>query len=345
VFALHQSPRYDRYGLLGATVVNIGRTPGLPRGARACDRLARLLRNIAREKPRFDVLHAFFAGEPAALAALAGRAFNIPVITTALGGEFVCLPQIQYGGFLTRASRLQVRFALANSSIVTAASRHAVSLSPHRGTKWVPMGVDCSVFAPPRDRTPGPPWRLLHVASLNRVKDQPTLLRAMRLLVERGFDVHLQIVGEDTLNGATQRLAVALGITDRVQFSGFVANAELASIYRDAHLYLHSSLSEGMPVSALEAAASGLPLVGTAVGLFCELAPDASIAVPPADPLALADGVALALSDPGLRDRIAASALRFARQYDADWTAAAFEECYCDATADPSLARVARASA
>jgi glycosyltransferase involved in cell wall biosynthesis len=328
VFALRQSPVYERYQLRGATVVNIGRTPGVPRGLRLFDRCFRLLINIAREAPRFEVLHACFASEPAMLAAAAGRVFGIPVIASALGGEFVSLPEIQYGDQLRRVSRAVVKFSLRHSQFVTAPSRYAIAQCPRSDAYYLPMGVDCGPFrrldAPP----PAPPWRLLHVATLNRVKDQKTLLRAVRLAVDRGFDVHLEIVGEDTLGGSVQRLAAELRIQDRVTFHGFVAHEDLPAIYRRAHLYVHSSLHEGMPWTALEAAAGGVPLVGTAVGLFKDLAPQGAIAVEPGNPDALARGIVSALADEPLRHRMAASALQFAREHDADWTASEYERLY-----------------
>ena len=327
VFALRQGPYYERYELRGATVVNIGRTSWVPRGFRILDRFHRLVRNIQREAPRFDILHALFASEPGMLAACAGRLLGIPVVTSALGGEFIALPQIRYGDQRRFASRTAVRLALRYSSITTAPSAYVLEQSPAKDARCVPMGVECNRFVPTEPPN-GPPWRLVHVATLNRVKDQATLLRALRLTIDRGFDVRLDIFGEDTRKGAVQRLAAELQLQDLVIFHGFVANADLPAAYRGAHLYVHSSLHEGMPVSALEAAACGLPLVGSAVGLFHDLAPGAAIAVEPGNPSALADGIIFALSDHLLRRRMANAALNFARSHDADWTASEFEKLY-----------------
>lgn len=328
VFALRQGPAYERYELGGTTIVNIGRTTALPRGLRPVDRFVRLVRCVVRETPRFDVLHACFASEPGMMAVAAGKLLGIPVITSALGGEFVSFSEIGFGDQRSRISRAIVNFALRHSQCITAPSRHAVAQCPRPGAFCVPMGVNCKLFSPPPSRLPGPPWRLLHVASLNRVKDQGTLLRAVRLTIDRGFDVHLEIVGEDTLSGAVHGLAEELQLQDRVSFRGFIANEDLPAIYRRAHLYVHSSLHEGMPVSALEAAACGVPLVGTDVGLFHDLSPDAAIAVAPGNPDALATGIMAALSDELLRRRIAENAFQFARDHDADWMAVEFERLY-----------------
>lgn len=328
VFALRQGPTYERYELRGATVVNIGRTAVIPRGLRSVDRFLGLLHNIFRERPRFDVLHAYFASEPGMMAAAAGKLLGIPVVSSALGGEFVALHDISYGDQRSHLTRAIVNFALRHSQIMTAPSRHAAAQCQRSDTHCVPMGVDRTVFSPAEQPPTAPPWRLVHVASLNRVKDQGTLLRAVRRTIDRGCDVQLEIVGEDTVSGTIQRLAAELNLRDRVRFRGFVANEDLPAIYRRAHLYVHSSRHEGMPVSALEAAACGVPLVGTSVGLFHDLAPDAAIAVEPGNPDALADGIIFALSDESLRRRMVTNALQFAHDHDADWMASQFECLY-----------------
>src|SRR4029077_404525 len=110
----------------------------------------------------------------------------------------------------------------------------------------VPLGIDTHAFLPAasdRDHM-HPPWRLLRVASLNRVKDYQTLLQALTRIVDRGVDVHLDVVGEDTLGGAVQALAHTLRLDSRVTFLGFQPTDQLAAIYRRAHLHVASSRHE-----------------------------------------------------------------------------------------------------
>jgi len=83
-----------------------------------------------------------------------------------------------------------------------------------------------------------------------------------------------------------------------------------------------------MAAVVLEAAAAGVPTVGTAVGLIAEMAPEAALAVPVRDPPALADGIVSLLESDDRRYRMGRAAQRFARAYDADWTAAQFEAVY-----------------
>ena len=188
--------------------------------------------------------------------------------------------------------------------------------------------MDGSRFAAPAARPAGPPWRLVHVANLNTVKDQPTLLAALRRAVDRLGDVHLDCVGEDTLHGQMQARARALGLEAHVAFHGFVPQDQLAAFYRRAHLHVLSSRHESQAVVVLEAAAAGLPTVGTRVGLVDTLAPHAAVAVGIRDAAALGDVIIALLRDQPAREAMGAAAQAFARAHDLAWTARRFEEIY-----------------
>ena len=319
--------RQTRYVLLGATVVTLGRLRGLGGAGRWLVGLRRLIAILRQEGGRFDVLHAFWAGSPAAWAVFAGRILRAAVMVSLGGGELVWLPDIAYGqGLLGRA---KTSLTLRMADAVSACSR--CSLEPlariRQDALWLPWGVDWRVFDGPAERPPGPPWRLLHVASLNRVKDQGTLLGAVRLVRDQ-VPVELDCIGEDTLGGRVQRLAVKLGLGPVVKFHGFKPVDEVAPFYHQAHVYVHSSLFENTPAVVLEAAAASLPTVGTAVGLVAEMAPEAAVAVPVRDPEALARELLSLLANEQKRLSLGRAAQQFARKYDADWTAGQLEATY-----------------
>jgi len=181
---------------------------------------------------------------------------------------------------------------------------------------------------PKVDRSDGPPWRLIRVASLNRVKDYPTLLRALAHLVARVPDVHLDIVGEDILGGAIQSMADGLGLRAYVTFHGGQPTERVSMLYARAHLNLVSSRHESANVTVLEAASTGLPTVGTAVGYVAELEPDGAVAVPVQEPVALAAAIERALHDRERRERLGAAARAWTIEHDVDWTARQFERLY-----------------
>ena len=329
VIALDQEQR-SRYSLLGATVVALGRLKGPGPAGRWLVGLRRLVSALRSEASRFDVLHAFWVRGSGSLAVAAGRRMRVPVVVSVGGGELVWLPEISYGGQGSWTGRLEASLVLRMADAVSACSRY--SLRPLAEIRpdavWLPWCVDWKVFDAAVERPAGPPWRLLHVASINKVKDQATLLRAVRLVLDHGVVVELDCVGEDTLGGSVQRMAAELGLGATVRFHGFKPSDEVVPFYRHAHLYVQSSLHESMGAAVLEAAAAGVPTVGTAVGLVAELAPEAALAVPVRDPEALAEGTLALLGHPQERERLGHAAQRFARTYNADWTAAQFELLY-----------------
>ena len=193
----------------------------------------------------------------------------------------------------------------------------------------VPLGVDPRAF-PPAASASGPPWRLLRVASLNRIKDYPVLLRALERMVSALPSVHLDIVGEDRLDGSVQQLARGLGLESHVSFHGFQPTDALAAFYSRAHLHVISSRHEAAGVVVLEAACAGVPTVGTRVGYVADWSPERAVAVPVGDAGALADAAIALLQDAPRRGRIAAAARAWALAHDADWTAGQFERIYAD---------------
>jgi glycosyltransferase involved in cell wall biosynthesis len=323
VFALRQEAAPASWPLAGTTVHNVG--DGWTRW--------RALRTIAAEHRRapFDRIHAIFSGPCGQVAVAAGLWLHCPTLVHVAGGELVALRDIHYGGRLNWRGRLSEAVVLRCADQVTAASAPVIESLRALGipAQRVPLGVDLTTWPPqsPRRRGPGPA-RLLHVASLNRVKDQPTLLRALAELVKRGVDFHMDIVGVDTLDGEIQRLAAELGLDNHVRFLGFRTQRELHPLMSAAHLLVMSSRHETGPLVLLEASVVGVPTVGTAVGHLAEWSPAAALAVPPGNWMALSDAIEHVLRDEDLRLQLAWSTQRRAMQEDADHTARAFEALY-----------------
>lgn len=323
VFALHQESAAGRWELGGATIHNIG------------DRWTRL-RTIAairaeHRRAPFDLVHAIFSGSCSLVAVVAARLLRRPSLVHVAGGELVSLHEIGYGGRRKWKGRLREACILRGADVVTAASAPLLDSLQALGLKAqrVPLGVDLAAWPPraPRARSAGPA-RLIHVASLNRVKDQPTLLRALAALVKTGEAFEMAVVGEDTLRGEMQRLARQLGLEQHVRFHGFKTQRQLRPMMESADLLVMSSLHEAGPLVLLEAAVAGVPAVGTAVGHFVEWSPAAALAVPVKDPDALANAIRKLLANEGLRLRLAEEAQRRAMLEDADYTAQAFQTLY-----------------
>jgi glycosyltransferase involved in cell wall biosynthesis len=330
VFVLHYYPESCSYPLLGSTVHDIGRVDG-PRGLRRSRQRGRLGATIEAHGP-FDVLHAY-QGMPAAVSAPIARRLGVPLVVTLDSGEATAIDDIAYGLQRRWFDRRGVGLAVRAAARVTVATEFMAAMTQRAlgGTHAdvIAIGVDASAF-PSAVRVEGPPWRLLRVASINDVKDHPTLLRALSLVVGCGLDVHLDMVGEDTMGGRAQALTRTLDLEARVTFHGFQPTDRLAPFYARAHLHVVSSRHEAAGVVILEAAAAGLATVGTAVGYVADWHSDRAVAVPVQDPAALARAIADVLQDPAQRERLASRAREWTLAHDADWTAEQFERIYAE---------------
>jgi glycosyltransferase involved in cell wall biosynthesis len=320
VYALAQEANAGEWLLLGAKVHNIGRGRTLWRAIRA-------IRAEHRRSP-FNVIQSLWSGSPGFVAMVAGRLLSVPSIIHVAGGELVALPDIGYGGRQSWVGRLREALQLRAAGAVTAASQPILAQLRAMGitAQRVPLGVDIGIWSPrsPRRRQ-ATAARLIHVASLNRVKDQATLLRALSMLAQAGVSFELDVIGDDTLQGEVQHQAAALGLAERVSFHGFLTQRQLRPLMDQADLLLMSSRHEAGPVALLEAAVAGVPAVGTHVGHFVEWVPEAAITVPVGDAQALATAIERILSDEELRLRLASAAQRRALAEDADHTAREFE--------------------
>jgi glycosyltransferase involved in cell wall biosynthesis len=316
VFALHQEPLPGHWPLLGAQVVNIGSRPRWPRA------LAAMM--AEHRRGRFDVVHGFWAAGPGLAAAAFARLVGVPNILTLPGGDLAALPEIGYGARLSARGKAVVRLALAGADRVIVPSRQLGREAAALGIEAIrmPLGVaiDRWPVRRPRRRTEAV-LRLVHVANLNRVKDQETLLAALHRLAMEGLDYRLDVIGLDTLNDAVQARATELGLTDRIRFHGFLPHAETRPWIEAADLLVMSSRHEAGPLVALEAALAGVPTIGTAVGHIADWAPEAALAVPVGDANALAAAVARLAADEAERLRIAHAAQALAIAEDADFTA------------------------
>jgi glycosyltransferase involved in cell wall biosynthesis len=324
VFALRQGTQPGHWRLLGAEVRNIGEPRTRVRAMRAL--------YGAHRAQAFDVIHAIWSGAPGLVAVAAGRLLGVPALVHVAGGELVALPAIGYGGRQSLKGRVREAMVLRAAQRVTAASGPMLQMLDALGIRAtrVPLGVDLETWPPrpPLRRAAGTVARLVHVASLNRVKDQPTLLRALERLRAAGMEFRMQIAGEDLLEGEIQGLASRLGLAAALRFHGFVPQRALRALVADSDLMVMSSRHEAGPLSLHEAAVLGVPTVGTAVGQIADWAPQAALAAPVGDPDTLARHMLALLTDEELRLRIAYAAHAAALRENADSTVRAFETLY-----------------
>lgn len=142
-----------------------------------------------------------------------------------------------------------------------------------------PMGVDLGAI---KRHSPYVPWeadrpcRIFSCGRLNIIKGHKYLISAVELLQQRGFDVRLQIAGEDEQGGKGYRRELENIIREKslsgcVELLGAVSEERIRRGLEDAHVFALASLDEGIPVAVMEAMAMEIPVIVTAVGGNSEL--------------------------------------------------------------------------
>jgi glycosyltransferase involved in cell wall biosynthesis len=102
------------------------------------------------------------------------------------------------------------------------------------------------------------------VARMEPPKDQGLLLRAWAVAAKKNPSLHLLLLGDGPDRAKLEELAKSLGVTDRAQFMG--VRKDVNAFLSMVDFFLLITNMEGMPVSALEACAASLPLIGSRAG-------------------------------------------------------------------------------
>lgn len=167
---------------------------------------------------------------------------------------------------------------------------------------------------------------LLTVGRIDQEKNPLLLIEALATLERRSPGRYrLAWAGTGPLADAVLQRARELGVEGQLELLGFVSFGEdLLARYRTAHIFVHVSLTEGVPAVLVEALASGTPVVATAVGGVPAALEHgaAGLLVPPDDLEALLAAIDRLTDDPELRDRLTAHGLTMVRELTLDSQAA-----------------------
>jgi D-inositol-3-phosphate glycosyltransferase len=315
----------------------------------------RLARFAERELRSYDLIHSHYWLSAAAALPLA-RAWNVPHVTMFHTVEH--LKSQQYGAPVSDSPASQMRIE-TERRIATTVERISVS-TEHEGQQLrklyglapghfqtIPCGVDLDAFTPgtaaeremARQRlAPDGRPALLFVGRLDAIKDLDLLLASVARM---RTDAVLHIVGGDPDGDPEldrlRALASDSGIAERVRFPGAVTQRDLPDYYRAADALVITSRYESFGLAAVEALASGLPVVAAPVGGLPSIITHGGngVLVRWRCPEAFAEQLDLLLEDTGLRKRLSAKARPSVERYSweriGDEVRALYQELTTDA--------------
>jgi glycosyltransferase involved in cell wall biosynthesis len=209
------------------------------------------------------VIHAHFAVPTGAVAWAAHKATGIPYVLTAHLGDVPGGVPEQTGNLFrwlkpfTNPVWRDAAATTAVSSFVAGLAEKAYGLRP----RVILNGMQ---LPPARVVVPTDPPRLLFVGRMSVQKDPVTAVRALALLNDLPWSCRM--FGEGPLAAEVRAEIVRAGLEDRITLFGWASSEEVSTAMRESEILLIPSLSEGLPMVAVEALANGLALAGSRIG-------------------------------------------------------------------------------
>src|SRR5215470_1896315 len=288
----------------------VGQLSLKPRDLKALIALYRLIR---RERPHIVHTH---AAKPGVLGRLAARLAGVPLVVHTFHGHIL---HGYYGPLMSRLLRWMERLLARRTDRIIAVSEQVkqdlvrYGVAPARKISVIPLGFDLGPFLDSAQHQ-GALFRELGLTNGARlvgivgrifpIKNHHLFLEAAARVAAEEAYARFLVVGDGVLRQEIEARARSLGLADRVTFTGW--RRDLPRVYPDLDVLVVSSRNEGTPVSAIEAMASGCPVVATRVGGLPDLIEDGKTGslVPSEDAEALAGAILRVL-----RDREAARAM------------------------------------
>ena len=258
-----------------------------------------LISELRTFKP--DLIHVhnlFFRNSEAA--ALIARFSSTPLLLTMhlgdMGGGFSVVKTLTTL-YEKTVGRCIVRSADKITGVSAAVAAHAGDLGASSSSvQVIPNGVDTSIFHPAENVSKTP--TVLAVGRLVPNKGMDTLVKSVPEVLARIPEAKFVIAGDGPMYSSLGKLVESLGVRDSVEFLGH--RRDVPDLLRGATVFARPSTLEGMPLTILEAMATGLPVIATPVGGTPELITDGQngFLIPVGDSHALAGAILDVLRDP-----------------------------------------------
>lgn len=315
-------------------VVGAGLPARVPRSARMLLALPEARRLVRQLRP--DIVHSHYAWGFGIWGAASGVH---PLVVSAWGTDVMGTGQRSpvHAGVLRWVFSRADAVCATGDRLAAAAGRFT-----DQDVIVTPFGVDTELFRPGHaavDDSAGD--RPLRIGMVKRLDDNSGIEILLRALADRAApsDATLQVIGA-AVDDRWQRVVDELGLTDRITFLGTVPPHGVAETLRTWDVAVQPSRwVEGFGVSALEASASGVPVIASRLGGLQEVVIDGhtGVLVPPNDPHALALAIAELAADPDRRRRMGAAGR--------EWVIGRYDERTVRAAMDHVHATVLKADA
>lgn len=181
----------------------------------------------------------------------------------------------------------------------------------------VPNAVNTKIYTPAGDEVRNKPL-IGHLGRLKKYKSVDHLVRAFEIVLKDIPEARLKIVGDGDFRPDLEKLAAELGIADRVEFTGYLSQAEKVRQLHQMSVAVNCSAKEGWGLTVIEANACGVPVVASDVpGLRDSVVDEKTgLLYEYGNIEQLAQKITLVLRDENLRTRMRAEALTWGRSFN-----------------------------
>jgi glycosyltransferase involved in cell wall biosynthesis len=273
-------------------------------------------------KKRYAIIHAQSPFPAGMFSSFINKIFNIPWLLTLHAGEVARLPEVPFGDLmnpgLKRAALKCCKKATILSAVSIWQSKDVLkNLGIDRDVVVLTRGANVFPF---KEKKISFPLKLLHVSNYHPIKDYDTLIKTFNVLSEK-VSCQLTIVG----TGYDQAFQLQ---NNNIKFTGGVSQSTMSELYEDAHILLHTSKFEGLPMVALEAMSHGVVVCGTHVGVMADLSGHYCITVPTGAYQQLAEEVLTLIQNPSKYDTIRQKAYEWIKNHDLSWHVKELKQVY-----------------
>jgi glycosyltransferase involved in cell wall biosynthesis len=277
----------------------------------------------------YSLMHAQSALPAGLLVRALGKIFNLPWVLALIGGETEMMPHVPYGILLRQKLIPITKKICEDADILAVMSLYQATIA--KGNLHMERSIEVLPYGPVTKATLADlklsyPIRLLHVSYYQPFKNPDMLLQTMAIL-KKDLSCQLTIVG-DNYDAAFKKKVIDLGLENIVSFAGFVPYNEVEKYFNAAHILIHTSWYEGLPLVAFEAMGWGLMVCGTKVGILSDFSGELCLTAEPGNSKELAAVILRISKDKKLYDEIRQKAHAWAVNNDLNFYVNRMSEFY-----------------
>ncbi|WKZ30035.1 MAG: glycosyltransferase family 4 protein [Candidatus Dojkabacteria bacterium] len=320
-------PKYERLAYGGGAVNNMKKSRLIPLLV-PFYLVSNLFAMIGLQlKYRYNIVNVHWILPSGFLAALIKPLFKFRLVLTSHGGDIFGLKGMAVWKILglERFAKFIVNRAQAITAVSSALEEEIISIggiATKDKISVLPMGIYVDQFyrqnRKMRQLSKNTKTKFIFVGRHAQEKSLTTLLDALKILKEKGYNFSATIAGDGPEKMTLEQKAKDLGIASDIVFPGYVPNTEVADLFYKHDILLNCSVREGLPTVFMEAMATGLPIIVTNTQGISDLVADHrnGLVVGMKDPEAIAKACEELIENETLYKTISANALKTAYKYD-----------------------------